>query len=190
MALQSTNDLYINSLLQINPQHSVPTLDDNGDIIWDSHAICTYLVGKYGADDALYPKDLVQRARVDQRLHFDSGILYPASRAANVSIFNGGSEVPQDKIDGLYAAYELLEKFLQNDDYLVGNSLTVADLCCVATVTTMDVHAPIEQDQYPKIHGWIERLAELPFFEELNTKLVVGFRGIMAMKKKANRAAQ
>lgn len=69
----------------MNPQHTVPTLDDNGFVIWDSHAINGYLIGKYGKDDALYPKDVEKRAVVDQRLHFDSGILFPRLGAMVVS---------------------------------------------------------------------------------------------------------
>lgn len=46
-------------------------------MIWDSHAITAYLVEKYASDDGLYPKDLQKRAVVDQRLHFDSSILFP-----------------------------------------------------------------------------------------------------------------
>lgn len=72
---------------QINPQHTVPTLDDDGYILWDSHAINTYLVEKYGKDDSLYPKDLKKRGRVDQRLHFNSGVLFPAMVQAGVQQF-------------------------------------------------------------------------------------------------------
>lgn len=72
--------------LKINPQHTIPTLDDNGSIIWDSHAISTYLVEKYAKNDKLYPKDLVQRAQIDQRLHFDSGFLFARLRFLFVSI--------------------------------------------------------------------------------------------------------
>lgn len=60
----------------MNPQHTIPTLEDDGKKIWDSHAINAYLVGKYGKDDSLYPKDLAKRAIVDQRLHFDSGMIF------------------------------------------------------------------------------------------------------------------
>lgn len=63
----------------------MPTLQDGDFVVWDSHAINAYLVGKYGKDDALYPKDLQKRAIIDQRLHFDSGILFPRAGAIIVS---------------------------------------------------------------------------------------------------------
>lgn len=62
--------------LKINPQHNVPTIDDNGFYLNESRAICAYLVNQYGKDDKLYPKDPKVRAKVDQRLYFDMGVFY------------------------------------------------------------------------------------------------------------------
>lgn len=62
--------------MKINPQHTVPTLIDDGKTLWDSHAINTYLIEKYASDDSLYPKDLYQRALVNQRLFFDCSVLF------------------------------------------------------------------------------------------------------------------
>lgn len=68
--------LYENKLflLQWN-QNSIPTLEDSGYVIWDSHAIIAFLVGKYGQDDSLYPRDNRRRSIIDQRLRFDSGVI-------------------------------------------------------------------------------------------------------------------
>lgn len=69
----------------MNSQHTVPTLQDGDFSVWDSHAINAYLVTKYGKNDSLYPKDPEKRAVVDQRLHFDSSVLFPRLAAIVVS---------------------------------------------------------------------------------------------------------
>lgn len=63
--------------LKMNPLHTVPTMDDDGLYLGESHAIGPYLIQQYGKSDDLYPRDdLRNRARIDQMLHFDNGILY------------------------------------------------------------------------------------------------------------------
>lgn len=61
----------------MNPQHTIPTfVDDDGSVVWDSHAIMTYIVSKYAKDDSVYPEDIKKRAIVNQRLFFESGVIF------------------------------------------------------------------------------------------------------------------
>ncbi|XP_033154151.1 glutathione S-transferase 1-like [Drosophila mauritiana] len=155
--------------LKKNPQHTVPVLDDNGTFIWDSHAIAAYLVDKYAKSDELYPKDLVKRAIINQRLFFDASVIYAS--LANVSgpfWINGVTEVPQEKLDAIHRGLKLLETFLGNSPYLAGDSLTLADLSTGPTVSALPAAVDIDPATYPKVTAWLDRLNKLPYYKEIN----------------------
>lgn len=71
----------------MNPQHTVPCLDDEGKIIWDSHAINIYLSSKFGKENSLYPIDVHRRALIDEMLHFDSVIVFSFLRREFVRMY-------------------------------------------------------------------------------------------------------
>lgn len=101
----------------MNPQHTVPTLDDNGVYLWECAPICTYLISKYGPANGcpLYPSDPVQRARIDQRLYFNAGILFPLLRSMCVHVIRKKqTQLKQSVLDGVRDAFDLLENFLHN----------------------------------------------------------------------------
>lgn len=174
---------------QINPQHCVPTLDDNGLVLWDSHAISAYLVDKYAENDCLYPKDLNMRAKINQRLYFDSSVFFAALRLAQFPIFTrGATDVPTHVIDSLYSAFDFLETFLQHDDYLVGNSVTIADLCCVATAYSCLAILDLNNGKYPRVLQWIDRLFELSYVKEVNGNSAKGFRDLIQKQKDEKKA--
>jgi len=51
--------------LRMNPTGLVPTIDDGGFKLWESHSIVRYLVAKHGAG-TLWPTDLKVRADADR----------------------------------------------------------------------------------------------------------------------------
>src|SRR5688572_28346802 len=51
--------------LKMNPTGLVPTIDDDGFVLWESHSIVRYLAAKHGAGK-LWPTDLRQRADAEQ----------------------------------------------------------------------------------------------------------------------------
>ncbi|RZC34059.1 glutathione S-transferase 1 [Asbolus verrucosus] len=150
--------------LKINPQHTVPTLvEENGFTVWDSHAIMTFIVSKYGSDDTLYPKDLNKRAIVDQRLHFESGMVFPrVLRIVGPIVRSGKKTIDQEDIDSVNEVYKFLEAFLNGRPWMAGNNITVADYSLIGSISTLHVLVPIDAQNYPQVNAWLKKAEKLP----------------------------
>ncbi|XP_004533514.1 glutathione S-transferase 1 [Ceratitis capitata] len=155
--------------LKLNPQHTIPVLDDNGTVVTDSHVISAYLADKYSPDETLYPKDKLKRMEVDARLYYDAGHLFPRVRLmVEPVIYFGADNIEQHKINYMHLAYDGLEKCLTNSPYLCGENLTIADLCAVASVSSGAIFAPINEEKFPKLAAWLNRLTQLPYYKKNN----------------------
>jgi len=154
--------------IKMNPQHSVPTIDDNGFYLWESRAIQAYIVNKYAPDSPLYPKDPKERAVVDRLLYFDVGTLYKAElEYLYPQIFKGQPADPEKK-EAFEKTLAFLEGFLTSTPYVAGDHLTLADLSIVASLTFASVK-DYSYDAFPKISDWLNKMkSEIPGYEEIN----------------------
>jgi len=167
------------AFIKLNPQHTIPTIDDNGFSLWESRAIITYLVSVYGKDDSLYPKDPKKRAIVDQRLYFDIGTLYARFADYYYPFYFGGAELEPAKLEKIDEAMKFLDLFLEDQDYAANNSLSVADFVLVATISTYEV-VKYDLSPYKNITRWYANLkATLPGFKEVNEEGCQAFRELL-----------
>ncbi|CAK1594046.1 unnamed protein product [Parnassius mnemosyne] len=166
----------------MNPQHTVPMLKDDDFVVWDSHAISVYLLTKYTDDDSLYPIEHKKRALIDQRLHFDTGVLFVALRAAVDPVaFWGESSIRPDALMKIRTAYEFTDKFL-TDKWLVGDEITLADICCVATISSLNELVPIDLNLYPNLSQWLERCEDEEFYKKGNQPGLQQFSALLKSK--------
>jgi glutathione S-transferase len=70
----------------MNPQKTIPTMNDNGLFLNESRGMMQYLCNKYAKNDKLYSKVPNERAVIDCRLNFDMGTLYSRFGEAYVRI--------------------------------------------------------------------------------------------------------
>lgn len=146
-------------------------------VIYDSHAICAYLVDKYGKNDSLYPKDLVRRARVNARLHFDSGFLFARLRYLFEPIFfMNANVIPPWKVEHIQECWHAMEAFLVKGNYVCGNDITIADFCCIATISSIDKIAVIDSEKFPNLFAWTKRMEAIPFYGSENADGAAAFQ--------------
>jgi glutathione S-transferase len=159
--------------LKINPQHTIPTLVDNEFALWESRAILSYLVEKYGKNDSLYPKDPAKRALVNQRLYFDMGTLYKLFAEYYYPQMMQKLPADPEKLTKAEEAVQLLDGFLANSTYAAGDKITIADYSLIASFSTF-VSAGFDYSRFENVTRWYNLCnSSLPGIEVNNEGLQV-----------------
>lgn len=157
--------------LKKNPLHTVPLLEDGELNLADSHAIITYLVCKYGGEkqEELYPSDLGKRAIIDQRLYFDASVLFPRLRTVIYSLARGVQSAPTNQqLEDIEEGYQVMEKYLETTPYVAGERLTLADLSCVSTISSLNCIVEVDSRKYVNLCGWWNRLKQFQWYQNKN----------------------
>lgn len=172
---------------KINPQQTVPVIVDSGVAVYESHAIAAYLCDSYAKDDKLYPRDHVKRAHINARLHFDTGYLFAQFSSLFEDIFvYGATEAPPKMLNHLRKCYDIMERFLESGPFLCGDHLSIADISCITTLTSLESFVPIEKSRHPKLVKWMATMKSFSFYE-LNRKGANDVQEMMRNKMKENK---
>lgn len=150
----------------INPQHTVPTLNDNGHILWESRAILTYLVESRVPGHRLYPTNPRLRSVINQRLYFDACTIIPRLYEFIYPIYLDKTTVIEKEVqEKVYEMFGILDGFLGESKWVAGDDVTVADMAIIVSIVAM-VEIGVKMDKYPNVKRWIEQCRKLPGFEE------------------------
>ncbi|XP_037078279.1 glutathione S-transferase D4-like [Pollicipes pollicipes] len=171
--------------VKLNPQHTVPTLEDNGFILWESRAILQYLVSAHGRPeyDHLYPaNDHQRRATIDRLLQFDLVTLNRAILEYFEPVIHHGHAPDDTKANALKQSLDYLDRFLEGH-YAVGDRLSIADLSLLATVSRLQAHN-YRTDSYARLRTWQAHLqATLPYYDECNREGMEMYRQMLEQRK-------
>ncbi|KYN08359.1 Glutathione S-transferase 1-1 [Cyphomyrmex costatus] len=154
---------------EINPQKTIPFLIDDDLKISESRAIMGYLVDQYGQDDTLYPRNIKARALVNQRLYFDLDSLFASILAYYILVFMKRVDAHDpEQYKKLTENFQIMNNFLEGQDYVTGDTLTIADLSLVASITTAMAFG-FDLEEYKNISDWLERIqTSAPGYDKIN----------------------
>ncbi len=153
--------------LAINPGGSVPTLDDNGTIIYEAGAICMYLTDKYPE------KQLMPAINTPQRgLYYQWMFYVPATMELPlVNIFLHTAMLPEEKRRPAIVE-DSKERFIKiaaniNDvltdkQYILGEQFSTADIMIGTTLLWF----PELMEGFEALQGYTERLLARPAFQK------------------------
>ena len=148
--------------LKLNPRGQVPTLDDDGTVVWDSMAILAYLARKYGGE-RWFTIDATEMAEVMQWLAvMENETLYGLGKARLICKFKFPGSLQDAQLLGR-KGLDVLEQRLAANQWLALDRPTIADIGCFPYVALAS-EGEIPLDAYPSVRGWIDRIKSLPGF--------------------------
>jgi glutathione S-transferase len=157
--------------LALNPNGLVPTVDDDGFILWESNAIVRYLAAKYGgAKRGLYPTDLAHRADAERWMDWQQTTLAaPMGVLFRALLRKPAEPMEPAALDAARAkaaaSWEMLDRALADRACISGADLTVADIALGNAIHRWK-RLPIERPAMQNLDAWYARLQERPAYRQ------------------------
>ena len=153
----------------MNPNGRVPTIDDEGFVLWESNVVVRYLAAKYSAN-AWCPADLKKRIDAERWMDWTTSTVHPVMTPLFWGLIRTAPEKRDPAaIEGHRLEMEklaaILEAQLASREYICGDTLTMGDIpigCFIYRWYAL----PIERGHYPRLKAWYERLARRPAFKK------------------------
>lgn len=151
--------------LAINPAGKLPVLVDGDLVLTESVAIVLYLAEKFASTKRLIPTDLAERAQLNRWLLFAvTELEQPLWRIARHSaIYPKEKRLPAEVAlarEDFAAMAPVIEKHLTGREFVLGDSVTVADFVLAYTLDwANEVHL---LDAFPQLAAYMTRMYERP----------------------------
>jgi len=154
--------------LAMNPNSLIPTLEEDGFVLWESNSIVRYLAAKHGG--ALQPADPQVAARANQWMDWQLSVVAGAIRDA----FWGLIRTPEDKRDhaaitksqaATTEAMRLLEEALGKRPYVAGDTFSMGDIPVGVMAYRFRKLVP-DRPTLPHLERWYGELEKRKAFQE------------------------
>jgi glutathione S-transferase len=155
--------------LAMNPNGRVPTIDDDGFVLWESHAIVRYLSRRHGKG-TLWPADDEVCADADRWMEWYSTTLWPALQPVfwnlvRVEPEKRDAKLIEDARKKLADNLKMVEAALIGRPYLAGKNFTMGDIPMGVALHRWFL-LPVERPDYSNLAAYYDRLKQRPAFME------------------------
>jgi glutathione S-transferase len=147
----------------MNPNGLIPTIDDDGFVLWESNAIVKYLCAKHSLGD-MCPDDPVEFADADRWMSWQGSTLGITMRQILVNLVRTPAvERDQAFTDGLVATttghWKTLDARLAGRQYVMGERFSMVGLVFGNHVYRWFTY-PIPRPDYPHLEAYFGRLRQ------------------------------
>ena len=156
--------------LSMNPNGRVPTIVDDGFVMWESNAIVRYLCAKHDREAKLLPREPHARALAEQWMDWQQTTLSSDMRTLSRTLLaKPADDTPPDRLESAkqnaLRAWRTLDAQLAKHDYVAGPALTMADVV-LGNAAYRWHEMPFERPGYHNVAALYARLKTRPAYRQ------------------------
>ncbi len=152
--------------LALNPNHKIPVLEDDGQVIWESGAILLHLAEKHGK---LLPADPRARSEAIQYAFFQTGGTGPTLGRLGAQLRRPESERNQEMVEIFSGEARrligVLDRILSDERPYLAGEYSIGDIMHYPWLKIpLDLKMP-DLLRHPRVVAWLERISKRPAVE-------------------------
>jgi GST-like protein len=159
------NEQMTPAFLKLNPNHKIPVIEDDGQVIWESGAILLHLGERHDKKGVILSKDPRKRMEAIQYAFFQTGGVGPNLGRLGAALRKEG-EKNQEMITifstEMARLYGVLDRILSDGrEYLAGD-YSIGDIMHYPWLRfVLNLKAP-DLMKLPRVVAWLERIGNRP----------------------------
>ena len=151
--------------LALNPNHKIPVLDDEGQVIWESGAILLHLGEEHDPEGRILPKDRILRMQAIQYAFFQTGGVGPSLGRLGQALRKEGaknSEMIEIFSGELKRLLGVIDRILADGREHLAGPYSIGDIMHYPWLKiVLDLKTP-ELLALPRVVEWLERIGKRP----------------------------
>ena len=151
--------------LALNPNHKIPVLEDDGQVIWESGAILLHLGERYDPKGIILPKDPKTRMDAIQYAFFQSGGVGPNLGRLGAALRKEGEknlEMIQIFSDEMKRLLGVIDTILADDREYLAGPYSIGDIMHFPWLQIMKDLGAREILDLERVSNWLGRIEARP----------------------------
>lgn len=157
------------SYLAMNPNGSIPAIDDDGFILWESNAIVAYIARRYAADKLFGASEqtfaLALKWMMWANYSLEPAMSFLINHLERLPVEKRSAQVIEEQRQEMLRKMAVLEGQLAKSRYLAGDAFTIADIPPAIGIHRFML-CNLGPANLPRVEEWLARLGERDAFRE------------------------
>ena len=153
----------------LNPNRTIPTIEDGDFILWESNVIVRYLAEHYGPE-GFYPTAPQQKALMEQWMDWQQTTVMLDLGPLFLSLVRTAEEdrdqgLVERTAENMQAHMAILNNHLSGRDFILGSEMTCADIP-LGAVAYRWYALNVAHSDFPALQAWYNRLQDSASYRE------------------------